>query len=116
MSPEMKVRMRAREVSANIDELFQRADQEDSVIVTRQGGDRLIVVSIARFEALVEQLKQAATEVIPKPDPHDRGGEDQSRLQQAVAAIEKLGPHDRGGSASSSLASDIKPGMHDRGG
>ena len=75
MQPEMRgaravrpgvTRRSMQQAGANFDELMRLALENDSVIVTLDGQDRLIVLSVDRFEKALEQLIILG--------PHDRGG------------------------------------------
>ena len=89
----------------NFDEVMRLADTEQSVVLTRDGEDRLIVLRADHARALIDRLEQATVKVAASPAMHGRGGapeltpETASELADLKATVEDINSlmHDRGG-------------------
>jgi hypothetical protein len=98
-------RRSVQQAGNNFEEVMRLADAEQSVVLTRDGKDHLIVLTADHARALVERLEQATAQAIASPQMHDRGGkpalpaEQMPEIANLKAAVEniKLLMHDRGG-------------------
>ncbi len=98
-------RRSVQQAGDNFEEVMRLADAEQSVVLTRDGKDHLIVLTADHARALVDRLEQATAKVIASPEMHDRGNKPGVTLEQApeIASLK-------------AVVEDIKSLMHDRGG